>query len=81
MMQERILELIKEINPYEEVESDTRLLEEILDSMTLVILINELEGEFNITIPENMLRPELFETVDKIAELVESLQGEKSEKI
>ena len=74
-MEERILAFISELNPYEEVGVDTQLLDDgILDSLTLVVLIEELEGEYGINIPEEMLQPERFETVRKIAELISYIQ-------
>lgn len=73
-MIDKILNIVRELNPYDNVEIDTQLLDEgILDSLTLVILIEEIEGEFGISIPENMLQPELFETVSKIEQLIKNL--------
>lgn len=71
----RILEFIKEINPYEEVDETVDLIEEgILDSLTLMVLINEIEEEYNIKIPEEKLQPENFENVKKIVDLIEILK-------
>lgn len=73
-MNERVLNILREINPYEDINEDTRLIEDaILDSMTLVILINEIELEFNIKIPDDRLQPEFFENVPKILELINEL--------
>lgn len=73
-MHEKIINLLLEINPYEEIECDTLLLEEeILDSLTLVLFITVLEKEFGVRIPEEKLKPEYFESVNKIADLITSI--------
>lgn len=74
-MKEKILEILKEINPYEDIDEESRLIEDgILDSLTLVILISELETVFTVKIPEDKLQPELFENVTKIEELINGLR-------
>lgn len=73
-MSEKILEILREIEPYEEIDETSRLIEDgILDSLTLVVLISEIESAFQIKIPEEKLQPELFEDVPKIVELVNGL--------
>lgn len=73
-MSEKILEILREIEPYEEIDEASSLIEDgILDSLTLVLLINEIESEFQIKIPEDKLQPELFENVPKIVELINEL--------
>ena len=45
-MEQEILHILQEINPYMEIETDTKLLEEeILDSMEILLLISELEDK------------------------------------
>lgn len=74
-MNKKILEMLREINPYEEIDEESRLIEDaILDSLTLVVLISEIEETFEIKIPETKLRPELFETVPMIVELIKELK-------
>ncbi len=73
-MVEKILEFIREINPYEDIEENTQLISGgILDSLTLVLLINEIENEYRIQIPEEMLKPEYFETPNQIVEFIEKI--------
>ena len=73
-MTQRILDILREINPYEEIDETSRLIEDaILDSLTLVILINEIEGAFHIKVPEDRLQPEFFENVPKIVALINEL--------
>ena len=73
-MKERIIELIHEINEYEDFEDDTDLFEnDVLDSMTLVLLINNMEAEFSIFIPEETVTLANFATVNRIVDTINSL--------
>ena len=73
-MKEKITELIHEINEYEDFEDDTDLFEnDILDSMTLVLLINNIEAELDVFIPEEIVTLANFATVNKMVETVSSL--------
>ncbi len=74
-MIEKIINMVREINPYDDFDESTMLIEEgILDSLTLVILLQMIERDFSISIPEEGLDPEKFETVYKIAQFVSSLK-------
>lgn len=74
------LNAIKEfvINVIEEstgslVESDTMLFdEEILDSMSILYLIGELESEYDVELPPDEVVQTNYATVEKIAEYVAS---------
>lgn len=73
-MSEEILNILREINPYEEIDENSQLIEDaILDSLTLVVLINEIESTFHIKIPEDKIQPEFFENVSKIISLINEL--------
>lgn len=73
-MSEKILDILREINPYEDIDETSKLIEDaILDSLTLVVLIGEIEANFNIKIPEDKFQPEFFEDVPKIVALVNEL--------
>lgn len=75
-METKIIQMIGEINPYEDINAATRLIEEgILDSLSLVLLINMMESEFSVVLPEDDLRPELFSTVRDIVAMLEKLKG------
>ncbi|MBO4844899.1 MAG: acyl carrier protein [Lachnospiraceae bacterium] len=76
-MKEEITAFIQEINEYEDFEDDTDLFENgILDSLTLVLLINNIEERLGVFIPEEVVTLENFATVSKIAGMVSSLKGE-----
>ena len=81
IVKEKVLKMIREINPYEDVDENSKLIEDaIIDSLTLIILIKELENEFSIRIPEDKLRPELFESVQQIVGLLNELLIDKNER-
>ena len=55
------------------VEYDTMLFdEEILDSMSILYVIGELESKFDVELPPDEVVQTNYETVDKIAEYVAS---------
>lgn len=70
-MQEKILAMLQEINPYVDIDETTQLLVEILDSMELLLLITELEETYHIEIPLESIQVEDFETVSSIVAFTE----------
>lgn len=73
-MKELIYSILSEICPFEEIEDSTKLLEDgILDSLTLVYLINEIEEKNDIFIPEEYVKPENFESVNRIIEFLDEI--------
>ena len=68
---QKIIEIIKELNPYDEFDVNTNLIKEgIIDSLRLVVLIGELEDMFEIKIAELEIKPENFETLVAISNLI-----------
>ena len=73
----KLLQILQEINPYEEIKEDTELIETgLLDSMSILVLVTELEEEYGIIIDEKLIVPERFVSVHAIEELLEQLRGE-----
>ncbi len=71
---EEIVNIITEINPYEEFNEDTPLFEcGILDSLGLMQLVVNLEDTHSIRIDEMLITSENFRTVRDIGNLVNSL--------
>ena len=74
-MKDKIMEMIQNINEYEEFDEDTDLFEnDILDSLTLVMLINEMEESFGIFIPEEIVSVKNFSSVNAMVSVIESLK-------
>lgn len=74
---EKIIQIIKAINPLAKVDETTKLLDEhTLDSLSMITLVSELEDEFDVEISARDIVPENFQTVGAIAELIERLEDE-----
>jgi len=71
---ERIIALIGEISPYEDIGEDTQLIESgIIDSLSLVILISLLEEEFDVEINEEEFVAVNFASVSAIERLIRKI--------
>ncbi|MBD5456944.1 MAG: hypothetical protein HDR27_00015 [Lachnospiraceae bacterium] len=74
-MEQEIITILSEINPYVEISVESKLLEEqILDSLGILVLISELEAKYSVQIPLDTIRREDFETVLSIVKLVNGLR-------
>ncbi len=73
-MREEILQILHEINPFDEVDETTELLKDFLDSMGLLLLINELEEKYHVEIPLDRLELENFENIRSIIKFIDSLK-------
>lgn len=70
-MENEIIEILSEINPYVDITADTMLLEEeIVDSLAVMVLISELEEKYGIVIPVDQIAAEDFVSVNTIVDLV-----------
>lgn len=71
---ETILEILEEIRPDVDFESETSLVDGgVLESFDIVSLVSELSDEFDITIRPKDLVPVNFNSVDAMTALVETL--------
>ena len=76
-MEEKIITIIENLTGYKKLKEnrDIDLLEnEILDSLAFIELITALEEEFNIEIQPTQVKPDTWRSVEKISELVKSIQ-------
>ena len=74
-MREKILDLLREEYPEIDFESSNELVDDgILDSLTIVGVIAALSDEFDVELPYEEIIPENFNSIDAIAELIESHQ-------
>ncbi len=70
-IEEKILEIITEINPYVDINKYSKLIEEkIIDSLGIMVLIQELETEFEINIQEDDISIDNFKDIAGIEALV-----------
>jgi len=77
-MKERIQKIVRENAGlgahFEEIDSSTDLYRAGMTSYASVVLMIALENEFGVEFPDAMLNRSVFESIDAIAEALESLQ-------
>ncbi len=76
-MEEKIIEIIINLTGFTELKEnkDIDLLEnEILDSLAFLELITALEEKFNVEIQPTQVNPNIWRSVEKIAELIEGIK-------
>ena len=67
----KIRDTIMELQPYVEFDHNTNLLEEdVLDSVSILVLIQEMEELFGIMVDPEEITENNFKTLDNIVELV-----------
>jgi len=80
-MKQKIQRIVKENAGlgagYENIGDSTDLYQAGMTSYASVVLMIALENEFDIEFPDGMLSRSVFESVDRIAEAIESLQQVK----
>lgn len=68
---EKIIDLLRKMLPYEEINNTTELIENgILNSLSIMMFVTQLEDEFGIEIPDDAVTSENFANVLKITRLV-----------
>ena len=73
---EAIIEILEELAPGGDFENCTTLVDSrVLDSLTIVALVSELEDAFDITIPAVEVVVENFNSVDGLTAMVPGLLG------
>ena len=74
---ETVLEILAKVKPNADFKNATAIVDDgLLDSMDIVMLVGELNDEFDIEIQVTDLVPENFNTVDAIVKMVERLEDE-----
>ncbi len=74
---ETIIDILEGLKPGVDYHTETGLVQKrILDSLTIIALVSDLEDEFDIAIPAVEIVPENFDSAAAIARLVERLEDE-----
>lgn len=69
--------ILKEVKPYEFEFRNINLLKKgILDSLAIMVLVNELEYAYDIEIENDDIIQSNFETIEDIAKLVQKYKGD-----
>lgn len=72
---EELLEILEDLNPGVDYENREDLIDaHLLDSLTILSLVAELEDEFDITIPAVEVVPANFNSAAKMWEMIQRLQ-------
>lgn len=79
-MKEEIMEILKDINPDVDYESEDGLMDdEILDSFDIATLVSNVSEEFDVTIPTKDITPENFNSAEALSALIGRLEKEEEE--
>ena len=74
---EELLEILNDIQPGVDFENETHLIDNhLLDSLSIISLVAELEDTFDITIPAVEIIPENFNSAAAMMEMIQRLQDE-----
>ncbi|UWP59918.1 acyl carrier protein [Ruminococcus gauvreauii] len=74
---EKILEILEEIQPGEDYENCTTLIDDgILESFAILSIVSELEDEFDISVTPADIIPENFNSAQALLNMVVRLQKE-----
>ncbi|HIR91087.1 MAG TPA: acyl carrier protein [Candidatus Limicola stercorigallinarum] len=74
---ETIIDILEGLKPGVDYHTETGLVQKrILDSLTIIALVSDLEDEFDIAIPAVEIVPENFDSAAAITRLVERLEDE-----
>ena len=75
---ERLIQILEDIQPAADYETCETLIDDhILDSMSIIALVAELEDEFDITIPTVEIIPANFNSAKAMFEMITRLQDEE----
>lgn len=77
MYKDKVIEILRGIHPEVDYENEKGLIDKrIFDSFDVVTVVGELIDEFDIEITAEHMIPEIFNSADTIAALVEQLEEE-----
>lgn len=72
---EELLEILNDIQPGVDFENEKHLIDDhLLDSLSIISLVAELEDTFDVTIPAVEIIPDNFNSVEAMLEMLQRLQ-------
>lgn len=72
---EELLEILNDIQPGVDFENEKHLIDDhLLDSMSIISLVAELEDTFDVTIPAVEIIPDNFNSAEAMLEMLQRLQ-------
>ena len=74
---EELLEILNDIQPGVDFENEKHLIDDhLLDSLSIISLVAELEDTFDVTIPAVEIIPDNFNSAEAMLEMLQRLQEE-----
>ncbi|MBR5411266.1 MAG: acyl carrier protein [Clostridia bacterium] len=74
---DELLDLLRELDPEVDFENEEALIDDrILDSLTILALIADIEETFDVTVPAVEIVPANFNSAKAMYEMIERLQEE-----
>lgn len=74
---EKLIEILEELKPGVDYENTDNLIDgRVLDSLTILSLVSEIEDTFDVEIPTVEIIPSNFNSAKNIYALIEKLQNE-----
>lgn len=71
-MKERLLNILTDVCPKVDFETETALIDDgLLESLDIVMIVNEIMQEFSVELTVDDLLPENFNSLDAILSLIE----------
>lgn len=75
MIMEELLEILNDIQPGVDFENEKHLIDDhLLDSLSIISLVAELEDTFDVTIPAVEIIPDNFNSAEAMLEMLQRLQ-------
>jgi acyl carrier protein len=75
---EELLEILQDINPDVDYETEDNLIDgKVLDSLSIIQMINEICETFDIEIGPKWMRNENFNSAQKIWEMIQTIREEE----
>lgn len=72
---EELLEILNDIQPGVDIENEKHLIDDhLLDSLSIISLVAELEDTFDVTIPAVEIIPDNFNSAEAMLEMLQRLQ-------
>ena len=72
---DELLEILNDIQPGVDFENETHLIDNhLLDSLSIISLVAELEDTFDVTIPAVEIIPDNFNSAEAMLEMLQRLQ-------
>ena len=72
---EELLEILNDLQPGVDFENETHLIDDhLLDSLSIISLVAELEDTFDVTIPAVEIIPDNFNSAEAMLEMLQRLR-------